>query len=184
MFNKIIMDKKNSIRLKNIRLKNIQLKTIGSITALFFLMVTSDLHACSPKGHLKFSNNTNRSVRVTLTRPGGTYACSKENPRIKCRKKNLTTINIKPYTNSPTICWTEKKHNLSSFTVSFKDGGTFKDGPEIRITKYRHSRDKKRILGLLSHTGNQKYIKSSGCSHHPSTFLATCIVDLQMAGKK
>ena len=189
MFNKIIIVKKHNIRLKNIQLKNIrlkkiQLKTLGSITALFFLMTASYLHACGPKGHFQFNNKTDMPVRVVLTRLGGTYSCSKADPRIKCRGTDSKTINIKSHAYSPTICWVENKHKLLSLKTYFKDGDTFKDGSEISITKYGRSRNKKNIRGIMSHAGNQKYIKSSGCSKYPTALTYTCTVNLQMAGKK
>ena len=164
-----------------------------------FCLVISESHACYPKGHIVFYNNSFSPLKVMLRGvPSSEIVClskarNKWTGKEKkiCSKKitySYKTIVIDPKTHTEDICWSkgpkEQWQWLESFEVTYKHLGLEHKGPVGKFNRHKLWWDDSYRYHLTVHTmhrGDQTLIKSKGCENQQPS--QRCHVKFDMSTK-
>ena len=155
------------------------------------LMIT-EIHACTPKGHIVFHNNTWSTLHLKIQRISdkhidcflkakNSWSEKQEKACSKIQYKN-EMITLAPKHSTKGICWNQDKMRLIEFSTTYTNLGKTHAGPGGLISKYVSSLNKKTMQGAVNHQGDQTLIKSSGASKNTAV-LKTQNVNFDMSTK-
>ena len=148
-----------------------------------YCLIISEADACNPYGQANFYNDTPKRLNIKVkrvrigdmvcfTKPKRQWSKTEEE---KCSKELVSSyqdITILPKGRAMNVCWKkDARFVMAGFNVTYEDHGIMRAGPKGEITEYMENPNYSSVFVSMMQGGDQKKIKSSGCS---GRFSVTC----------